>query len=163
MIAAEFQLTSDDYAEAQVSHTRKVFGKRLGLLGFALGIVLVITLLIAFMDPTSTRQMVPAWIGFGGMLLLVFLVRSGTLHRMRFNRAKNFQEPIHFEAGDGGVVYRSSKAESTTKWEGFEKWAESQGSFRLYVQPRLFFVVPKRVLNGEQTEAFRELLKSRIR
>jgi hypothetical protein len=28
MIAAEFQLTSDDYVEAQVSHSTKILGKR---------------------------------------------------------------------------------------------------------------------------------------
>jgi len=96
-------------------------------------------------------------------LLLVVLFRSGVLYRMQLNRTKALHQPIHFEAGDGGVIYRTSKGESTTRWEGFEEWRESKGSFLLYVQPRLFFVVPKRVLNVEQVAAFRELLRSHLR
>jgi len=163
MISAAFQLTSDDYAEAQVSHLSKVLGQRLGLAVFVLGTALVITLLIARMDPAKASQMVPTWIVFAGILLLVVLLRSGMLHRMQFNRMKALHQPIHLEAGDGGVIYRTSRGESTTKWEGFEKWRESKGNFLLYVQPRLFFVVPKRVLNEEQVAEFRELLRSRIR
>jgi hypothetical protein len=162
MIAAEFQLTSDDYVEAQNSHAR-FFGKWLGLGALVLGAALAITVLIAGMDPTKTQQMIPVWVTFGAMLLVVILVRFGTFYRMQFNRLKGLHAPIHFEAGDAGVVYRTSKGESTTKWEGFENWAESKGSFRLYVQPRLFFVVPKRVLDGEQVAALRELLRSRVR
>lgn len=162
MIAAEFQLTSDDYVEAQASHTRHAFGRRFALIAVVLGTALAITVLIAFMDPTKTRQMVPSWMGFGAMLLFLMVLRSGILHRMQFNRIKSLHEPIHFEAGEDGLVYRAGRSESTTRWGGFEKWSESKGSFRLYVQPRLFFVVPKRVLDNAQVAAFRELLKSRI-
>jgi hypothetical protein len=162
MISAEFQLTSDDYSEAQVSHLSKVLGKRFGLTVFVLGTALAVTLLIARMDPAKARQMIPSWIVFAGLLLLMVLLRSGMFYRMQFNRTKALHQPIHFEAGDGGVVYRTSRGESTTKWEGIEKWRESKGNFLLYVQPRLFFVVPKRVLDVEQIAEFRELLKSRI-
>jgi hypothetical protein len=81
---------------------------------------------------------------------------------MQFNRTKALHEPIHFEAGDGGVVFRTKRGESSMKWEGVEKWRESKSSFLLYTQPRLFFVIPKRALDVEQAAALRELLRGRV-
>jgi hypothetical protein len=162
MIAAEFQLTRDDYAEAQVSHIRKILGYKLGLAALVLGAALAITVAIAWMDPANIRQLVPSWIFFAAMFLFAFLLRSGLLYRMQFDRMKSLHDPIHFEAGDAGVVYRTTTGESTRKWEGFEKWGESAGSFRLYVQPRLFLLVPKRGLGEGQKAALRQLLQGRI-
>ena len=162
MIAAEFQLTSDDYAEAQLNHFIQHLGKKLILYIFVLGAALAVTLLIALTDPAKRSEMLPAWIFFGAVLLLIFLLRSKVLYRMQFNRTKALHFPINFEAGDGGVVFRSQRGESTTRWEAFEKWRESKSSFLLYTQPRLFFVVPKRVLDIDQVAALRELLKSRV-
>jgi hypothetical protein len=162
MIAGEFQLTSDDYAEAQLDHFTKVRGKRLVLYIFVLGAALAVTLLIALTDSAKRREMLPAWIFFGVVLLVMFLLRSKVLYRMQFNRTKALHAPIHFEAGDGGIVFRSQRGESTIKWEGLEKWRESKRSFLLYPQPRLFFVVPKRVLAIDQAAALRELLRSRV-
>jgi len=163
MIAAEFQLTQDDYVEAQLGHLsnrlRKLFTVGLPVLGAALAITVVIRL----MDPAKTRQLIPSWIFLGAVLLLMGLLRSGMLQRMQFHRLKAPHQLIRFEAGDGGVVYRTSQSESTTKWEAFEKWQESKKSFLLYVQPKLFFVVPKRVLDLGQVTALRELLAGRIR
>lgn len=162
MIAAEFQLTSDDYAEAQLDHFTKVQAKKLILYILVLGAALVGFLLIALTDPARRDQMVPAWIFLGIVLLFWILLRSKVFYRMQFNRTKALHGPIHFEASDGGVVFRSPRGESTTKWEGLEKWRESKGSFLLYTQPRLFFVVPKRVLDIDQVTALRELLSRRM-
>jgi YcxB-like protein len=164
MIVAEFQLTQDDYVEAQLSHYGKL-GKMIFVPGMVvLGAALVVTLAIALTDPATTSQLAPSWIFLAALFLAVILLRSGPgmLHRMQFNRLRALHEPIRFEAGEGGIVYNTGKSESTTKWEAFEKWKESKGSFLLYVQPRLYFLVPKRVLDGAQVDAFRELLKSRV-
>jgi hypothetical protein len=164
MIAAEFQLTSDDYTEAQFSHSNRIFGKTFvsGILLLSPALALVVTMLIYYMDPAKGSRLVPLWIFLGALLLLMILLRSGALYRIRFNRIKALHEPIHFEAGDSGVVYRTSRSESKIKWEGFERWRESEGSFLLYLQPRAFLLVPKRVLKTEQVTALRELLRSRI-
>jgi hypothetical protein len=162
MIAAEFQLTSDDYAEAQVAHLTTVLGRRFVLGICVLGLGLAVTLIIALTDGARIHELLPSWIFFGAMFLLLFVLRSKVLYRMRFNRTKALHESIHFEAGDDGVVFRTKRGESTTKWEGVEKWWESKGIFLLYLQPRLFFVVPKRVLDIKQVVAFRALLMSRV-
>ena len=162
MIAAEFQLTSGDYAEAQLDHFTKVLGKKLILYIFVLGAAAVVTLLIGLTDPAKRREMLPAWIFFGAVLLVLFLLRSKVFYRMQFNKTKALHGPIHFEAGESGVAFRSQRGEGTTRWEGFEKWRESKGSFLLYTQPRLFFVIPKRVLDVGQVVAFRDLLRKHI-
>jgi hypothetical protein len=162
MIAAEFQLTSDDYAEAQLDHFTKILGKKLILYIIVLGAAVVVTLLIALTDPAKQREILPAWLFLGAVLLVLFLLRSKVFYRMQFNRTKALHGPFHFEAGESGVAFRSQRGESTTRWEGFEKWRESKGSFLLYTQPRLFFVVPKRVLDIDQVAALRELLRSRV-
>jgi len=162
MIAAEFQLTSDDYAQAHATHLANVLGKRLILATFVLGSALLVTLFITLTDPAARPEILPAWIFLVGMLLLAVLLRSKALYRMQFKKVKALHEPIHFEVGNNGVVFRNRRGVTTVNWEGLEKWRESKSSFLLYVQPRLFFVVPKRVLDIDQVAALRELLRSRV-
>jgi hypothetical protein len=167
MIAAEFQLTQDDFVEAQMGHygwiLRMIFLPGVVVLGAAFAI----TLVIALTDPGTTSQLVPSWIFLAAMFLLVVALGSGMLprmlHRMQFNRLRALHGPIRFEAREGDIVYCTETSQSTTKWEAFVKWKESKGSFLLYIQPRLCLLVPKRVLDGAQIAAFRELLKSQIR
>jgi hypothetical protein len=162
MIAAEFQLTSDDYAEAHASHLANVLGKKLTLATFVLGAALLVTLFITLTDPAARLETLPAWIFLGAMLLLVVLLRSKALYRMQFNKLKALHEPIHFEVGNGGVVFRNRRGETTINWVGLEKWRESKTTFLLYPQQRLFFVVPKRALDADQVVALRELLGSHV-
>jgi len=162
MINSDFQLTQDDYAEAQVSHFTSKLGRRFFWVMLLSAAALLVMVANGLVDPTKAREMAAPGIFFATMLLLMAWLRSGMLYRRQFNRLKPLQQTIHFEAGESGIVYRTSKGESTTRWEGFERWRESTGCFLLYVQPRLFFVVPKRVLNSEQVATFRELLRSRI-
>jgi hypothetical protein len=167
MIAAEFQLTQDDYVEAQLSHFGRTLGKIFVPGVVVLGAAFAVTLVIALTDPATASQLVPSWIFLAALFVLMILLRSGMLprmlHRMQFNRLRALHGPIRFEAREGDIAYCTGTSESITKWEAFEKWKESNGGFLLYVQPRLYFLVPKRVLDEAQVAAFRELLKSRIR
>jgi hypothetical protein len=163
MIAADFQLMRDDYVDAQLSHYGRTLGKIFVPGVVVLGAAFAVTLAIALTDPATTSRLVPSWIFLAALLLLVILLRSGMLHRMLFNRLRALHGPIRFEAREGDIVYCTRTSESTTKWEAFEKWEETKGGFLLYVQPRLYLLVPKRVLDGAQIATFRELLKSRIR
>ena len=164
MIAADFQLTQDDYVEAQLSRygrkLRQIFVPGIVVLGAALAV----TVVIALTDPAiKASQLVRAWIFLATLSLLLVFLRSGMLYRMQFRRLQALHEPIRFEAEEGGIVYCTAKSKGVSKWEAFEKWQESKSSFLLYLHPRLFILIPKRVLDGEQVHALRELLKSRIR
>jgi YcxB-like protein len=163
MIIVEFQLTADDYAEARVGHVTKVMRKIFVLGITVLAMAFAATSAIALMDPTTRSQLVPIWIGFGGLVLLVVLLRSKIPYRLQFRRMKALHEPIYFEACEGGVTFRTPKGESKINWGGFEKWDESERSFLLYVQPRLYFLVPKRVLDAEQAAVLRDFLGNHVR
>ena len=73
MIAAEFQLTGDDYTEALVN--RRILHK-----GFVMGVILLgmilVLALIFLMDPAKEYILIPFWIFLGVNFLQIFLLRS---------------------------------------------------------------------------------------
>jgi YcxB-like protein len=138
MIAAEFQLTQDDYVEAQLGHHGRMLGKIFIPGVVVLGAAFAVTLVIALTDPWTMSQLVPSWIFLAALFLLVVLLRSGMLHRMQFNSLRALHGTIRFEARECDIVYSTETSESTTKWEAFERWEESKGGFLLYIQPRLY-------------------------
>ena len=55
------------------------------------------------------------------------------------------------------------KAESTIKWDFFNKWAEDKSYFALMHDKRTFYPMPKRSFaNKEDIDMFRDLLKEKI-
>jgi hypothetical protein len=63
-----------------------------------------------------------------------------------------------------GVVIDGPKASSTSSWSAFEKVVETPDDFIFYVQPKIFFGVPKRYFdNAEQVESVRDLISNGVR
>jgi hypothetical protein len=64
--------------------------------------------------------------------------------------------------GEDEIAYKNERGDSRTKWSALEDWQESKSLFLLYPQPRMFFIVPKRVMQPDQIAALRESLIAKI-
>ena len=63
---------------------------------------------------------------------------------------------------DSGMIFRSAKGTAELNWDAFPRYAETKNLFMLYVQSRLFHVIPKRAFTPEDLLAFREMLQMRL-
>ena len=60
------------------------------------------------------------------------------------------------------ILYTSANGQSRILWRAIERWQECKANFMLYTQPRLFHILPKRVMQSDQIAACRELLQSKV-
>lgn len=159
----DYQLTADDYVEAQRIHTRKHFSKSVWVLVvFAFMIVLGIVcfgLWVAGQKPPATTL----WILDISLLGAYAWLWSGFAWRKQFRKIQALQAPLKMTVSDEGIFYESARGSSTTMWAAFEDWRESKTLFLFYPQPSMFFILPKRIMGPEQVSAFREVLTARVR
>lgn len=60
-----------------------------------------------------------------------------------FRRAPSLHQQSHVELRDGQLHLQSENGVGTLPWKHIIAWAEDQDSLLLYLQPRLFIIVPK--------------------
>jgi hypothetical protein len=159
----EFQLTADDYADAQWTHARKSLGKLpivalifIGLSGmvYVWGLFHPSLQLVAQFRPMGYLALLLAILGF--------YLWSGLPYRMQFRKTPALQSPFQVEAGPEGITIIGVNGHSYRAWQGFIAFRESKKSFLLYMQRRAFFILPKRASQPEELSSFRELAKSHI-
>ena len=79
------------------------------------------------------------------------LAQRGTSWLMRprlvrtFRRSPSLHQQSHVELRDGVMHLRSDNGQGVLPWEHIIHWAEDDDSVLLYLQPRLFIIVPKEV------------------
>jgi YcxB-like protein len=162
MITAEYQLTADEFAEAQAGALRSVLGRKiwfLYLLMSTLPVGLAFTLLG---DATLAQQFRPAMILGAAATLFFALNQTGVWHRAQFKRNKALQAPTRLRADNLALSLANSRGNSTTNWTSFTIWKELQSSFILYPQKGIMFIVPKRAFAAESLDGFRKLLQDKI-
>lgn len=160
----DFQLTEDDFVDAQLSYVRSQYRKPKTAIPLAMfALLAILGCALALFDPRSksARQLAPMVIlVIVGAAILAYLF-SGHPFRKQFRKIRALHMPLQITLTDSEIVYTSESGQSKTGWEAIERWQESKGSFMLFTQPRVFFIVPKRVMQPEQVVACRELLTAR--
>lgn len=77
------------------------------------------------------------------------LVQRGIERLMRprllriFRRSPSLHQQSHVELRDGEMHLQSETGQGVLPWKHITQWAEDEDSVLLYLQPRLFIIVPK--------------------
>lgn len=160
----QFQLTAEDYADAQWTHTRKSLGKLTIVALIFIGLSAIVYVWGFF---HSSSQFVAQFRPMGYLALLLAVLGAylwrGLPYRMQFRKTPALHSPFQVEAGPEGITIVGANGRSYRAWQGFIAFRESKKCFLLYMQRRAFFVLPKRALQPEELSSFRELAKSHIR
>jgi hypothetical protein len=164
-----YQLNEDDFAAAQACHLRNYLKKptarilvAIGALMILSGAVVLVQALLAH-NSRALLQIAPYTI-----LVLVWLVwltrmfSSGSMFRKQFRKIRSLQLPMQLLLTESELRYTSANGETTAAWHAIERWQECKLNFMLYTQPRLFFILPKRVMQPEEIAAMRELLARKL-
>ena len=160
----DFELTEDDFVDAQLSFVRSQYQKPKVAIPLAIfALLAVVGCICLLIDPRSqsARQFAPmVYLVIAGAAILTYLF-SGHPFRRQFRKIRALHAPLQVTLTDSEIVYTSENGQSKTNWGAIERWQESKGSFMLFTQPRVFFIVPKRVMQPEQIVVCRELLAAR--
>ena len=167
--AITFQISESDYLDAQRLFRRSASKWARALVGLIVlfGVAVVAAGLYAG----------KAWLIFLGLVYATLpwwlqVLVNNPLSRRHFRKYPAIHGPqslsllTQADAPDGavqGVTMRSTLGETHLTWPLIHRWAENDQFLLLYLQPRMYFIVPKRADPGDQVlRPLREQLRQHV-
>jgi len=150
----EFNYMKEDFSRAQALHIRKGGGWRAWVRP-----VLVLSFcsfgLAGIWTSGEPTQDSLYWTGIVGVVAgIVFLRAFG-------GRKKHYLGPLRMYFSDGGLHLQDPASQGRTRWDQFLGYLEDSNMFLLYHNPRLYRIIPKRILGNRERE-FRSLVESKL-
>ncbi len=147
----EFRYTPADFRQARWVHLVRGGGWR-SLLKNTLTFVAIVYGIAVLYRAVQDRGLALAIVAAGaGVLALNFSRR----------RKKHYFGPLKISYGEEGFQVQAPASETRNSWGRFLGYLEDRDVFLLYVTPRLYQVMPKRILTG--SGRLGSLLKSKLR
>jgi hypothetical protein len=153
-------LTADDYVAANRLHLRNWYRSGRVLAAFALAaLAYLILLAVAYLDRWGTAELVA--LNAGAAAFIVFCMAIHFLFvpittRRAFRNHKTLHRPCTYAWSETGLTVANVSGEWLTAWSDYLKWREDAQVFIFYQAPRLFNMLPKRVLTPQQMADLRQ-------
>ncbi|ETR75861.1 hypothetical protein X566_18895 [Afipia sp. P52-10] len=150
-------LTADDYATANklfVLNSLRSPAAVVGWVLFALAGVIFLGLSLGEHRPQD--KAVYGGVAASCLVLLValpllnYFVLAPLYARRTYAKQKTLHYPIIFSWSEAGLKTENENGSWTVAWTDYLKWSENSQVILLYQAPRLFQMLPKRVLTVEQ-------------
>ena len=92
--------------------------------------------------------------------ILMFGLRFST--KLTFKRESALQIEMSVIASEAGIEFLNSRGNSSLNWSAFVRYFETKRLFMLYVQSKMFHLIPKRALSPAALIDLREVLQQQI-
>ena len=79
-----------------------------------------------------------------------------------YEKTPGFDLPHVLDFNEDGVDYRTEGYVTSTPWEKFVTWLETDEAFFLAESRSVYTMIPKRVLEGREAAALRKMFKERL-
>lgn len=100
--------------------------------------------------------------GFLGYFITLYIVSPWQAKR-HYRKYKSIQKPVSIELVDGGFTITSDSGQGNAKWENLLKWRENNKYVLVYLAPKIFYMIPKRIEeSGFDMELLRLLLREKL-
>jgi len=165
-MTATFHYTSDDYRNAFRTHLQ--IGVRPYVRWLRRGFIplgVLICLMGGFLLLAGASRDMIVWVC---LLIGVLLLWTGMgcsyrrAAKAQFEKTRLAREEYRLEVNDSGLKIDCGIASGETNWKAYTRYVESNDTFLLYTSPALFVIIPKRVLQPEQIDEIRNLLKNNV-
>jgi len=119
-----------------------------------------VLLMLSALSALSTPDYLQAFIGFllGGFLTF----GRSILVRRTFKKEPSLQLETNVVVSDDGLIITNSRGEGKLNWSAFIRYTEAKEVFVLYVQSRIFYIIPKRAFRAEEVVMLREMFNRHI-
>ena len=152
-----YRISEDDYIAAQ-----RLFRRKVGKLYFLATAVIVLIGLVAMVFGWREHQW---WLLCGGLIYASMpwwwfeLIGQRSLRR-NYRQYPAMHEIQTVQLRDDAVLMRSYLGETRLTWAMMTQWCEDANFVLLYLQPRMFFIIPKRAdADGQLIEQLRQQLR----
>lgn len=162
-MTSTFQITEKDYINCSLLNGEMSHKSKMRHLAF--DSLLIISGLFAWYFGKSIWAAGFIGAAIGGSLLPMLLRRvvAPPLLRRHYKKYRKIHKPLSAEVSDLGITFSSNDAAGTLKWEDIYGWRENTEYLLVYVAPKLYHIIPKRISNdGFDLEKLRNLLERHI-
>lgn len=155
-----FELTEQDYTEAV----------QLGAVaGYRQKIFFLISCLVLAVIGVMTSSTAIKFISFGGMIggFIGYFISAHVIApnqaRNHYQRFEAISKPITLRFSDEGFYVKNERGENSLSWNNVLKWRQNDHSLLIYIAPKLFFILPKRLTkNGFPIGELQRLLADKV-
>ncbi|MFP6584592.1 MAG: YcxB family protein [Candidatus Hydrogenedentota bacterium] len=115
--------------------------------------------ILAFVGPTNTIKILAlSCIGF---YILTRKFLGPYIQRRTYRKYKLLQEPVSLSFDADGVKFVAQSYNTAITWKHLVRWKDNDRFILLYVSPRQYYVIPKRIGDdGFDVEGLIETLRS---
>jgi hypothetical protein len=150
----EFRYQSRDFRSAYFLHLAKGGGSRALLKTVGSFAVMTYAACAIWYAISPRKEFLPLF-----ALLCAFV--GIPLYRVARMKRKKYRGMLKIYFSDEGLYLQDATAQARNTWSHFVGYLEGHETFLLYVNPRLYRIIPKRVL-GSGEASFRDLLKKKL-
>jgi hypothetical protein len=165
-MTATFHFTLDDYRNAFRTHFQmggRPYARWLRRCFIPLGALICI--MGGFLLVTGASHEMGVWVCMMIGVLLLWRGMGGAYRwaaKAQFAKSPVVREQNRLEVNDTGLKVDCGIARGEANWKAYTRYVESNDTFLLYTSPALFVIIPKRVLQSDQIDEFRNLLKNNV-
>lgn len=157
-------LTADDYIAANKLFTIKTFISRWRIAAYLL--IVAIFVLSLFAPQSSLSAFTPFYIVIALSFALPFY-QYFYVARAAARKSYAAQKTLRYETTvawtEENVTMTNQQGGATIPWSDFLKWAENDRVVLLFQGPRLFNMLPKRVLTAAQIDDLKRILTDKVK
>lgn len=155
----EYRITEDDYVKAASLGARATKRQLVNFGGAALMLALVIVFGPAKWKIIGLFGLIGGAVGYCAALFLVTPWNA----RKNYRKLNFGQHPLKLRfTGEEFAVESEGKA-AQAKWEELPRWRENNDIILLYLAPRMYYLIPKRVARaGLDVEQIGRLLREKV-
>jgi len=156
----KYRVSAGDYVAARLTDTwrrqRPIFS--LAYLFIAICFFFFLYTAITSQELSRTLNTVMA-----GLILACIVVVERAYYWAQYVALREyFRDEIEMRVMDGGLLVRTSEAQTVERFCLLLKWFQSRKTFLLYTRDNRFYILPKRIFNASQLEEFQQLLTKQV-
>jgi hypothetical protein len=160
MNEATYSVSADDFVAAQRLHFRRSWSwKRVAVPVGSLGALLALFYVAdggSFDLTLFVSTMLPIIVMIG-IIFLVAWISIPISARRTWSQRRTWND-IHISWNTDGISFKSDRGDGQYGWRDFYRWSADRTSLLLYLDGRMFFVLPIRAVTVDGAESIKQSL-----
>ena len=165
----QYQITEDEFADAQLQFCSKVLRPNRLLLQFLMAVSLIVLGIVVLLTTGlpdrdfGFQDHMAEWFGiiFGSYLLANRYVFAPYRLRRIFHRSPNTSCERRLLISDAGIKTILPNVTDEALWGAFQKAYDLKNVILVMYSPRQFYIIPTRVFDAAGLDEFRSILRAK--
>jgi hypothetical protein len=154
----EYEISEQDYVNAMTVFARPTAGMKLAYASAS-----AVFLLLYVSSPALRGLVLSGFLGGFGVLLACRFLVVPRRARSDYRSYPAIRPKIRVSFDEGGVHFATESSQGSLEWANIVHWRESEEYLLLYLSPRMFHIIPRRIArDGFDLALLLELLQQKL-